>query len=315
MNILILSCGTRNKLVRCFKENKEINKVVVTDCSELAPAFAEADKSYIVPRMTAPDYFDAILAICKKEKIDIVLPLQEDELLVSSKNCEKYAEVGTSVLVSDYEKVCLCRDKYKLNNYLKDKGISAVETKLASEITEDRFSKPMFIKPRFGAGSVDTMKVSTFKLLDAIRDAADEDMICQPYIKGKEYGVDVYVDFVNGDIISCFIKEKLRMRAGETEKSVSVRCEEIRKLVIDTVKVLGLTGPIDIDILEEYEKFYVLEVNPRFGGGYPHAYECGIDFTKYIVNNSKGISNEMTELSYEEGIIALKYSDVVIKRN
>lgn len=81
MNILVLSAGTRNKNVQYFKRTLEDKGMVVaTDMSELAPAIYEADKYYIVPRMSEPGYLDKILSICEKEHIDGVLSLIAPEL-------------------------------------------------------------------------------------------------------------------------------------------------------------------------------------------------------------------------------------------
>ena len=142
----------------------------------------------------------------------------------------------------------------------------------------------------------------------------DEEFIVQPAIIGKEYGVDIYVDMISGEVVSYFCKEKLRMRAGETEKSLSVRNKTLESLVKETVTKIGLRGPIDIDVLERDGKFYVLEINPRFGGGYPHAYECGVDFPTLIANNCMGIVNKPSDPTYEENVLGLKYSDIVIKK-
>ena len=96
MTILILSCGTRNKLVRFFKETfsklPEGGRVVVTDCSPWAPALYEADACYLVSRMTEPGYLDRILEICRQEKVDGILPLFEDELDLLSQNRAKFEE-------------------------------------------------------------------------------------------------------------------------------------------------------------------------------------------------------------------------------
>ncbi|MDE7275613.1 MAG: hypothetical protein K2N98_01965 [Lachnospiraceae bacterium] len=112
MNILILSCGTRNKLIRYFKEpGNGIDRVIGTDCSAYAPALYETDEHYLVPRMTSPDYLDIVLDICRKEKIDAVLPLQEDELFLIASNREKFTNAGVLPIVSEQNTVELCRDK------------------------------------------------------------------------------------------------------------------------------------------------------------------------------------------------------------
>jgi len=311
MNILILSCGTRNKLINYFKTEDSVKKVVVTDCSKEAPALYVADKFYIVPRMTSPDYLETIVDICQKEEINMVVPLQEDELLLIAKNRQIFDNIGVIPVISDYASVVMCKDKYTLNKHLSDKGIKSVPTYLAKEYSES-FEK-IFVKPRYGAGSVDTIEVKSKKLLDALIESCDSELIVQPKITGKEYGVDVYVDLVSKKVVRCFIKQKLRMRAGETEKSLSVKDDNVEKLVIAAVKELGLIGPVDVDVMEQNGEYYILEINPRFGGGYPHAFECGVNMPRLLATNAEGIANEVDLHSYKENVLAMKYTDILTR--
>ena len=292
MNILILSCGTRVKLVQYFLQRENgFEKVVVTDCSNYAPALYVADKYYIVPKMTEPDYLKSLLEICEKEQIKVVLPLQEDELLLIAKERKQFEDLGILVAVSEYQNVLLCKDKYEMYQFLNNLQIPTIKTELVDDILESgNLDGDVFVKPRRGAGSVGAMRVATIALLSALQNESENQLIVQPYIKGTEYGIDIYVDFISKKTIGIFCKKKLRKRAGETEKSISVKIPEIEELVKKTIEVLHLRGPIDMDILEESGKYYILEINPRFGGGYPHAYECGINFPKMLAVNAKKMS-------------------------
>lgn len=152
-NILILSCGTRNKVVQYFRKTFEgRGTIVCTDCSSLAPALYEADKHYIVPRMTDPGYLDVILDICKKEKISGVLSLIDPELSLLAENSERFSEVGTTVIGSSYDLCEMALDKMQMYQWLvthgyrcarswlnKDEFYAAVE---AGEVTY-----PVFVKP------------------------------------------------------------------------------------------------------------------------------------------------------------------------
>ena len=279
----------------------------------MAPALYVADSYYIVPRMDQPEYLGCLMEICEKERIDIVLPLQEDELILIAKYKQMFLEKGILPVISEYEKVCLCRDKYMLNKTLLEYEISAVPTFLGKEYLQQNVEdNEVILKPRFGAGSVSTFRVSNRRLLTALVHEMDEEFVVQPFMRGKEFGVDVYVDIFSGEVVSCFCKEKLRMRAGETEKSISVINEEIENLVTDAVTRLGLKGPLDVDIMEQDGVYYILEINPRFGGGYPHAYLCGVSFPKYIACNGRRETNRASMHNYVENSIALKYSDVFI---
>lgn len=314
MNVLILSCGTRVKLLEYFKNSKDWDKVVATDCSEDAPALLVADKPYIVPRMTEPGYLDGIVEICKSEEIDMVIPLQEDELVLIADNLEIFEKNEIKVAISDKEKIRLCKDKLLLAKELDKLGYKAVETYTAKEyLAQKEDDMDVYVKPRFGAGSVDTYHVTDGKLLEALVKSSDTELIVQPAVKGNEYGIDIYTDMISGEVITCFCKKKIRMRAGETEKSLSVIIPELEKTVADAVQALKLKGPLDMDVMEEDGKYYILEINPRFGGGYPHAYGCGVDFMKYLAVNAGGEANAVQRNNYKENVLAMKYSDILFK--
>ena len=104
MNILILSAGTRNKVVQAFRKTLEgKGRVVATDASALAPALYDADKAYVVPRITAPDYLDRILEICRREEISGVFSLIDPELSLIAKERARFEELGVTVVVSPFE--------------------------------------------------------------------------------------------------------------------------------------------------------------------------------------------------------------------
>lgn len=318
MNLLILSCGTRNMLVRFFKESG-FDKVVGTDCSSLAPALYEADAYYHVPRMSEPGYLDEILSICKKEKIHAVLPLQEDELHLIAQKKALFLENRIVPIVSEVDSIDLCRDKMKFYHHLKNAGIpvlpsydSLEEFQKAYESGEECF--PVFVKPIAGAGSIGAMKVNSMELLTALMKDSEEPLMIQRFSHGKEYGADIYADLLTGRVTDIFLKEKLRMRAGETEKSVSVKKPEIFELILRTLQQLSLRGPVDMDIFESNGTFFVSEINPRFGGGYPHAYACDVSFPQNILANLEGTENEVRIGAYEEGVYVLKYSDIKVQR-
>lgn len=324
INILILSCGTRNLLVRYFKDKGNgIGKVVGTDCSAYAPALYEADAHYIVPRMTEPGYLDTILDVCHKESIDAVLPLQEDELYLIASHRKLFEDAGITPIVSEAGSVNLCRDKYAFYQYLKQHDLPAITScnsfeAFVKESEAGHMKLPVFIKPTHGCGSIGIQKVDQFGLLEALckyQDDQEDSYIIQNYADGEELGADIYVDLLTKKPISIFVKKKLRMRAGETEKSVSYRDEKLFELIEKTIEALELAGPIDMDIFCINGHYYISEINPRFGGGYPHAYNCGVNFPRLIAENITGKSNERNIGSYESNVFMLKYTDLTIRKS
>ena len=134
-------------------------------------------------------------------------------------------------------------------------------------------------------------------------------------MNGTEYGADVYIDMISGEPVAIFTKEKIKMRAGETDKSVSIKDDKLFELIKNFCKKVKFKGIIDIDIFKVNDEYYISEVNPRFGGGYPHGYECGVNIPKMIIENIMGNINENVIGEYEEGIYMMKYNEVRVMKN
>lgn len=320
MNILILSVGTRNKIVQYFK--KTLNgkgNIIVTDMQTIAPAIYEADKYYIVPRITAPDYIDIILDICKKENINGVLSLIDPELNLLAKNIEKFNAIGVSVIGSSFELCEMALNKMTMFNWLTDHNYKCAKSyidkeKFYADVEAGTMSYPVFVKPVCGGASIAISKVSDKDTIELLFKHADNLMI-QELLDGQEIGADCYIDMISGELVSVFTKKKLLMRAGETDKAISFKDEKLFDLISKFVKESGWRGQIDIDIFEINGEYYISEVNPRFGGGYPHAYESGCDHMKLIENNLNGIANKKNIGNYDDGIIMMKYNEVAIKHD
>lgn len=319
MNILVLSCGTRNKIIRYFKQALEgSGKVVATDMSPYAPALYEADAHYIVPRITAPGYIDQVLSICKTEKINGVLSLIDPELSLLAKNAERFAAVGTTVIGSDFECCERAMDKMQMFKWLTSHGYACAKSfddlqaffsaQQAKEVTY-----PVFVKPICGSASIAISEAKDPASVEFLFRSQDG-MMVQEYLHGNEIGADVYIDLISGEVVSIFTKKKLVMRAGETDKAVSFKDEKLFALIEKFAKESGFRGQIDIDLFEVDGNYYISEVNPRFGGGYPHAYACGVDNMKLILNNLQGKINLPQIGSYEPDIFMFKYNDIMTRR-
>lgn len=315
MNILVLSCGTRNKIVQYLKKAVGTNgTIVATDMQKTAPALYEADKWYIVPQMTNDGYIDIILDICKKEKISGILSLIDPELSLLAKNEAKFNKIGVMVIGSSYELCEMSLDKFAMYNWLLSHDYNCAKTFVDfDEFKQSDIGYPVFVKPVKGSASIAISKADDEKTARFLFEQ-NENMMVQEFLKGQEIGVDVYIDMISGEVVSIFAKKKLLMRAGETDKAVSFKNEKLFNLVEKFVLEAGFRGQIDIDIFDIGGKYYISEVNPRFGGGYPHAYEAGVNHMNLILNNLEGNINEKHIGHYEENLYLMKYNEVMIRK-
>ena len=166
-NVLILSCGTRNKIVQYFKrELAGKGLVMATDCSELAPALYEADKHFIVPKMDEEGYIDVILSICKEHGIKAVLSLIDPELSLLAEHKHEFLDIGTTPIVSDYGIIEMCFDKYRMYQFLIQNGFQTIRSYVDkelfySDVDAGVIDYPVFVKPVKGSASININKVSS----------------------------------------------------------------------------------------------------------------------------------------------------------
>lgn len=317
INILILSVGTRNLVVNYFKEELlGLGKVYATDSNFLAPALYEADEHFIVPKIDHPAYIETILTICKDKNINGVLSLIDPELSLLAKYKDRFEEIGTFPIISDSKIVDTCFDKLDFYHFLKENNFKAINTysnkdDFLIDLHKGDIQYPVIIKPRMGSASINVYKAHNSQEVEMIFEKFDN-MLIQPWFNAEEFGVDAYIDIKSKELVSFFIKKKIKMKAGETHQSVSSKDIQLFEVVREFIKKAGFIGVIDIDILKKDDHYYILEVNPRFGGGYPHAHASGVNIVKMIVHNLKNKVNIQEIWNYNEGKYMMKFYDIKI---
>ena len=318
MNILLCSAGRRVELVKEFKKSIKGGKVVVTDVSATAPAIYVADKYYNAGLIYDKNYIDNLLEICRKEKIDAVTTLIDPEIAILARNRDRFEMEGVLMLAPYPMTADLCFDKSKLIDYLSEKGLRTVKTWKSMEELRESFGEnipfPIFVKPRTGSGSVGARKIDCLEQLKR-EWKNDPDLIAQEYMgDAVDLDADVYVDAVSKKPVAIFSKKKLETKIGGASKTVSFKDKELVNIIESITSELKFCGPIDMDFFYKEGKYYLSEINPRFGGAYIHAYECGVDFIELIENNARGVENKYREQGYEDGLVMMMYDSLVVKQ-
>lgn len=306
-------------IVRYFKNSFPGSKIVCADSSPYAPALYDGDFQEIVPRVDEAGYLDAILELCKKYAIRGVISLIDPELELLARYNKLFQAIGAFPMISSLEAINNCFNKAEFAVTLNAIGVDGPITydrfdRLEEALNQGRLTFPLMVKPAFGSASVGLVKAESVNECRMLFERY-QGIIAQEWIDFDEYGIDCYVDMISGRLASMFIKQKLLMRAGETDKAISSKNAIVRDAVIRFLESYPhrIAGTIDIDAFFDGERCLISEVNPRFGGGYPHAYACGIDFPKMYRHNLQGLENPPFEgLDYVEGIAMMKYSDITI---
>ncbi|MBR5723103.1 MAG: ATP-grasp domain-containing protein, partial [Oscillospiraceae bacterium] len=227
MNFLILSVGTRNKIVQYFKRTITNGSVIATDMSPIAPALYEADRHYLVPRITEEGYIDRILEICKKEKISGVTSLIDPELSLLAEHKAAFDAIGVTIIGSDFACCERSLDKYEMYLWLCANGYHCARSYMDpaaffADVERGEISYPVFVKPAKGSASISISKANDRETVELLC-SHGENMMIQEFLNGQEIGADVYIDLISKKVVSIFTKKKIVMRAGETDKAVSFK--------------------------------------------------------------------------------------------
>ena len=303
MNILFCSAGRRVELLKDFRKSMdEGDRIIAADLSNLAPALYVADKHYLVPRIDDPNYLDAILDICRKEKINAVTTLIDPEIELLAKNRARFEEIGVEVLAPYAETAELCFDKFKMYQYLTAHDIP----------TPDTWGDYSSAMAAIESGSVGARKVQDEETLKTLCEA-DPTLIIQRLMDG-DLDADVYVDTISHKAVSAFSKRKLETKIGGASKTISFKDEKLFAFIREITELLKFNGPVDMDFFYQDGTYYLSEVNPRFGGAYLHAYGAGVDFVKLIKNNLSGNENAPVFGNYEDDVVMMMYDSVIITK-
>ncbi|UKO97607.1 ATP-grasp domain-containing protein [Nostoc sp. UHCC 0870] len=328
MNIMLTCAGRRNYLVQFFQQALENRGYVFAgDASLEAPALQEADESFLLPSVNHHDYFDKLLYICERKQVRLLIPLNDLELPLLAKQRDRFLKIGIIPVISDSEIIDICFDKWATCQFLNNLGIATPKTylsvnqaKKAIKLGEINF--PLVVKPRWGSASIGIeypedeedlelayrfVKKSLSKSFLAEISSTDPEqcILIQEKLNGQEYGLDI-VNNLAGDHITTFVKCKLAMRAGETDRAVTVEHEDISRIGEKIGQSLRHIGNLDCDVILTAKSACVLEMNPRFGGGYPFSQIAGANLPAALIAWANGETPLQQWLKVETNIMSSK---------
>jgi carbamoyl-phosphate synthase large subunit len=323
-NILFTCAGRRNYLINYFKEALKGNGIVLAADSQInAPALIDADIAIKVSDIYSETYIEELIAIIKKYNVKAIISLNDLELPLLSKHKLRIEKFGTKVIISNEHVIKIAFDKWETFKFLKTNKINTPQTyidieKVNLDLTLGNLKFPLVLKPRWGSGSIGIeivenveelrfglnllkLKVKRSILNEASQTDINNSIIIQEKISGVEYGMDILNDF-SGKYYDSFAREKISMRSGETDKARSVIDPVLSNIGKKLSNCLGHIGNLDCDIFINSNDVYVLELNPRFGGGYPFSHEAGINTPAIYIEWLNGNDNVNRYNNYKENI-------------
>ncbi len=333
--VLICSAGRRNYLVRWFRDAFSLfpdldGEVLVADADVRAPAFADADRGFELPPFDSPRYFEALEALCDSENVQLALSVNDYELMRWAESPESLPDKPV-FLVPNEATLRFSFDKAYL--YERAEGFLVPDTTTLTDVLDDagvldRFPERVIVKPRNGSASAHLQRLERRELerilatassrADAMRllqfddDHGTSDVLVQAAVEGVEYGMDIVHD-LSGAPAGVLVRQKLGMRAGETDKARTVDAAPFHATASAVGAQTGHVGPIDVDVIRDRAGGdWVIDVNPRFGGGYPFSHAAGANVPATLIAWVLGLEPEAHWLVSRANVLAGKVSTVVL---
>lgn len=312
-NVLISSAGRRVALGRIWRRTlAELGldgALLAADASPLSPAYHDADRAFTVPRAADAGFTGAMLELCRRETVALIVPTNDLELAVYAENRGRFAESGTTVAISAPEVVEIGADKALTNAWLTGNGFPTVRQSTPKGAAG--WDYPLLVKPRRGSASIG---------VGVVRDAAElaattreGDFVVETIAPGVEYTIDVLADRA-GRCVCAVPRRRLEVRSGESSKGVTARCPALEELCARICEALpGAYGPLTMQVMvdEVTGGMAVIEINPRFGGGYPLTWEAGGRYPRWIVEEILGLPSTASADAWREGLVMLRYDEAV----
>lgn len=315
MNILITSAGQRVSLVQAFKKelSQIINngKVLTVDLNPmLAPACHVSDGYFQVPKVTDKAYISTLLQICKNNGIKLIIPTIDTELLILSENIRLFREKGIFISISNIELIKKCRDKRLTNELFSELSIS-----IPKQFDKNNLEYPLFAKPYNGSLSKGIF------IAEKSEDIADDqlnnpEMMFMQYISPAEYDeytIDCYFD--RNSALKCIVpRKRIFIRAGEINKGVTRKNTIVAELSKKLSTLKGARGCLTIQVFLNKQNSEILgiEINPRFGGGYPLSYFAGANYPQWLIKEYLLDENIPFYSDWEDNLLMLRYDAEVL---
>jgi len=282
-------------------------RVLAADMSPLSAAFHHADDRFLVPRCTTEEFVPAMLELCEREQVALVVPTIDTELPALAAARDRFAQAGVTVAISDPDTIAIGADKRLTHRWLVDNGFPTVAQGEVVDVIADpgSWDFPAIVKPVRGSASIGVRLVQRASELEG----AHSDVVVQGLAPGDEHTVDLFVD-PTGTVTSVVPRRRLEVRGGEVSKAVTVHHSGLEALVRAIgANLPGARAALNVQVFVDGDDLAVIEMNPRFGGGYPLSFQAGALFPTWLL---AGVTGRRCEPQpWREGVVMLRYDGAV----
>lgn len=314
LNVLISSAGRRVELLRLFQRDLSDlgvkGRVLAADMSATSAAYHAADEAFLVPRCTHDEFIPTVLEQCRRREIGLIVPTIDTELPAYAAHRDAFAAAGIAVHVSTPEVIAIAGDKRATHRWLATEGLPTVrQAEVADALSgADGWELPLIVKPVGGSAAIGVARVTD---LAELRVATQHgDFVVQTIAPGVEHTIDVFVNR-DGRCLSAVPRRRLEVRSGEVSKAITVRDQALMDLAKRVFERLpGAYGVQNVQVFTDGDQASIIEINPRFGGGFPLSWEAGARGSRWLLEELLGLPSTAGD-SWQDGRVMLRYDAAV----
>ncbi len=310
MNLLFSCIGQRGYIAEYFRDCLDpSDHIIATSNTEWTAGFASCDRGVVLPDITDDGYIPAIFDLCREEEIDAILSFYDPDVAALSSQQEDFDAAGVKLVMPARPTVDACYDKLRMSTELQAAGISTPSTlanlaDVHAALDRCDWRLPLFAKPRFGVGSRNSLVVDSRSAIEPTL-ALESDMVMQENVEGDLINLDLLGD-LDGQLLSAVPWRRLRSAHGETYLAKTIQHPAAIAIGAALTELLRFVGPVDVDLVEDSSGLSVIDINPRFGGGYPCSHFAGANFPQSIVELLKGRHVQPYLGEYASGVTMMK---------
>jgi carbamoyl-phosphate synthase large subunit len=315
-NVLILSAGRRVSLVEAFlSEVKELGlsstQIIAADATpKYSAACYFANDFAVLPRVSDPLYLENLHRLCLEKEIGVVIPTIDTELIPLSVARNLFERDGINLVVSNEDLVRRCRDKTKTSDLFGELG---VRTPLL--YPNDAHPYPVFVKPRDGSSSKGLFFARQRSELPESLRTDPNSIFCEYISPDRHFEITVDAYFSRSGTICGFVPRlRLETRGGEVSKSKTIDGAFVSTLEASLKLLKGARGCITLQFFVEKDtdELIGIELNPRFGGGFPLSYFAGANFPRAILSEYLLLQEPGTWFDWKRNLCMLRFDKEVL---
>ncbi|MBP7216748.1 MAG: ATP-grasp domain-containing protein [Candidatus Omnitrophica bacterium] len=313
-----VGCNTSIAVIKSLRLTKRYRyKIIGVDMRQQHEAAGSVfcDRYFQVPPIGNKQYVRALLAICKKEKVEVLLPVLDHDIEHIAKARSEFAAADIRVCASDLPTIVACNDKFATYTFLKKRAIAVPRTYRAHEALQliGNLRFPLFVKPRRGTSSVDCFQANNKQQLCVLLSRVD-----QPIVQALGQGQQCVIDVVNdleGKNLVCVPRHELSAKAGIGVKAVTVKDAALTSFAKQIAEALRIKGAANIEVFKQGKQLSLIEVNARYSAGVILSAMAGVNIPELAIDVFLNKPIAKTRLAWQAGWFMSRYWQEVFSRD